>query len=160
MHGAETGGLFRLLAKLMSALSPLAVPPNIGRWATLFGRYFQIRDDYQNLTSAEYEAQKGFADDLDEGKFSLPLIHTLLSLPQQETIVLRNLLTQRRVAGRSPLFEHKTLILELMKRAGSLEFTVRVLRRLMVEIEVDMREMEEHAGENPQLRVMALLLAI
>lgn len=56
--------------------------------------------------------------------------------------------------------EHKTLILELMKRARSLEFTVRALRRLMVEIEVDMREIEEQAGENPQLRVIAMLLAI
>jgi hypothetical protein len=58
----------------------------------------------QNLTSAEYVAQKGFAEDLDEGKYSLPLIHTLQSLPRHETIVLRNLLTQRRVAGHSPLF--------------------------------------------------------
>jgi geranylgeranyl pyrophosphate synthase len=144
----------------MTFLSPLASPPNVDRWATLFGRYFQIRDDYQNLTSAEYVAQKGFAEDLDEGKYSLPLIHTLQSLPRHETIVLRNLLTQRRVAGHSPLFEHKTLIVELMKRAGSLEFTVRALRRLMVEIEVEMREMEKQAGENPQLRVMAMLFAI
>jgi geranylgeranyl pyrophosphate synthase len=159
-HFAETGGLFRLLANMMIALSPLASPPNIDRWATLFGRYFQIRDDYQNLTSAEYTAQKGFAEDLDEGKYSLPLIHALQSLSRHETVMLRNLLGQRRVAGCSPLAEHKTLVLELMKQAGSLEFTERALRKLMGEIEVDMRKIEEQAGENPQLRVMAMLLAI
>jgi geranylgeranyl pyrophosphate synthase len=159
-HCAETGGLFRLLANMMISLSPLVSPPHIDRWTTLFGRYFQIRDDYQNLTSAEYTAQKGFAEDLDEGKYSLPLIHGLQSLLRHETVLLRNLLSQRRVAGCSPLIEHKTLILELMKQAGSLEFTERALRKLMGEIEVDMRKIEEQAGENPQLRVMAMLLAI
>jgi geranylgeranyl pyrophosphate synthase len=98
-------------------------PPNIDRWATLFRRYFQVWDDYQNLTSTEYVIQKGFAEDLDEGKYSLHLIHTLQSPPRHETIMLINLLTQRRVAGHSPLFEHKTLILELMKRARGLVFT-------------------------------------
>jgi hypothetical protein len=74
--------------------------------------------------------------------------------------MLINLLTQRRVAGHSLLFENKTLILELMKRARSLVFTARAPRRLMVEIEVDMCEIEEQASENPQLRVMDSLLAI
>ncbi|RAR00829.1 geranylgeranyl diphosphate synthase [Stemphylium lycopersici] len=104
--------------------------------------------------------QKGFAEDLDEGKYSLPLIHALQSLSRHETVMLRNLLSQRRVAGCSPLIEHKTLILELMKQAGSLEFTERALRKLMGEIESDMRKIEEQAGENLQLRVMAMLLAI
>ena len=74
--------------------------------------------------------------------------------------MLINLLTQRRVAGHSPLFEHKTLILELMKRARSLVFTAGALRRLMVEIEVDMSEIEKQAGENPQLRIIDRLLAL
>jgi geranylgeranyl pyrophosphate synthase len=159
-HCAETRDLFQLLAKLMIFLSPLVSPPNIDRWATLLGLYFQVWDDYQNLTSTGYVSQKGFVEDLDEGKYSLHLIHTLQSLPRHETIMLINLLTQRRVAGHSPLFEHKTLILELMKRARSLVFTAGALRRLMVEIEVDMCEIEKQAGENPQLRIIDRLLAL
>ena len=91
-----------MLARLMTAVSPLGSRPCIDRLATLFGRYFQIRDDYQNLTSAEYSAQKGFAEDLDEGKYSLTLIHALQSLPKQEARLMRNMLTQRRLMGHAP----------------------------------------------------------
>lgn len=40
------------------------------------GKYFQIRDDYKNLT-AEYTTQKGLCEDLDEAKFSFPLVYAL-----------------------------------------------------------------------------------
>lgn len=59
------------------------------------GVYYQIRDDYSNLENADvgglryscigavelkdcsrqFMSQKGFADDLSEGKFSFPVIH-------------------------------------------------------------------------------------
>ncbi len=45
---------------------------------SLLGLLFQIRDDYGNLCSSEYEANKSFCEDITEGKFSFPLIHSIL----------------------------------------------------------------------------------
>lgn len=41
----------------------------------LISLLFQIRDDYMNLQSTEYGDNKGFCEDLTEGKFSFPVIH-------------------------------------------------------------------------------------
>jgi geranylgeranyl pyrophosphate synthase len=49
----ETGGLFRLLCRLMIACSTVGFDKDINDLTVLFGRLFQIRDDYQNLMSVE-----------------------------------------------------------------------------------------------------------
>lgn len=41
------------------------------------GLYFQIRDDYCNLSLKEYSENKSFCEDLTEGKFSFPMIHAI-----------------------------------------------------------------------------------
>lgn len=38
---------------------------------------FQIRDDYMNLASTEYGDNKGYCEDLTEGKFSFPVVHAV-----------------------------------------------------------------------------------
>lgn len=49
---SETGGLFRMISKLMIAQSQSSTKPaDLDRFMTLFGRLFQIRDDFSNLTS-------------------------------------------------------------------------------------------------------------
>ncbi|CAJ2500455.1 Uu.00g033080.m01.CDS01, partial [Anthostomella pinea] len=49
----KTGGLFRLLARMMAAESKCPSKPDVTRLVILVGRYFQIRDDYQNLNGAD-----------------------------------------------------------------------------------------------------------
>jgi geranylgeranyl pyrophosphate synthase len=50
----KTGGLFRLMLRLMEAEAPTSNPnPSLARLLTLVGRYYQIRDDYLNLTSSD-----------------------------------------------------------------------------------------------------------
>lgn len=46
---------------------------------TFAGLYFQIRDDYCNLSLKEYSENKSFCEDLTEGKFSFPIIHAIQS---------------------------------------------------------------------------------
>lgn len=46
----ETGGLFRMISRLVIAQSQSPnKPADLDRLMTLLGRYFQIRDDYANL---------------------------------------------------------------------------------------------------------------
>ena len=60
-----------------------ALPSNTERSiAHLFdqiGVFFQIRDDYINLTSEKYWEKKGFCDDIHEKKYSFPIIRMIRS---------------------------------------------------------------------------------
>ena len=49
----ETGTLFQLLARLMLAKATVNTSVNVNTLSMLLGRYFQIRDDYKNLMSAD-----------------------------------------------------------------------------------------------------------
>ncbi|KAK9461950.1 isoprenoid synthase domain-containing protein [Lipomyces oligophaga] len=71
----KTGGLFRLAVKLMQAESESKT--DFTHLANLIGILYQIRDDYLNLQSDWYSENKGFCEDLTEGKFSFPLIHSI-----------------------------------------------------------------------------------
>ncbi|KAL4925304.1 class I glutamine amidotransferase-like protein [Aspergillus undulatus] len=81
----KTGGLFRLLTRLMAQIAPVrrkGLDMQLASLSDVLGEFFQIRDDYKNLTE-EYTGQKGFCEDLDECKFSYPLIHALRSQPKK-----------------------------------------------------------------------------
>ncbi|KID93932.1 Polyprenyl synthetase-related protein, partial [Metarhizium majus ARSEF 297] len=148
----QTGDLFRMLFRLLDAASRSEINPELGGLVTLLGRHFGIRDDYQNLCSSEYTDQKGFCEDLDEGKFSLPMIHALQCLPESQRMILHNL--QRKVNG-GPSIEHKQLILQLLRRSGSLEYTLAALRLLQSEINKEVKSIEQELGiQNSDLKVL------
>lgn len=180
-----------MLVRLMAAKTGVnpGPPPDLGRLVLLLGRYFQIRDDYMNLTSdevfsilsyylnyplhlpegiylthppppAKYTFQKGFCEDLDEGKFSLTLIHTLENAPEAEYSILRHVLAQRSVASTMSLAQ-KMLVMDIVKGAGSLEYTVAALRRIGAEIEVELGRIERETGvENGELRGLVGMLRV
>ena len=50
---------------------------------------FQIRDDYMNLASTEYGDNKGFCEDLTEGKFSFPVVHAIRASKTDRQILSR-----------------------------------------------------------------------
>ncbi len=71
----KTGGLFNLAVRLMQLFSES--DRDFVSLTSLLGLYFQIRDDYANMCLDEYAANKSFAEDLTEGKFSFPIIHAI-----------------------------------------------------------------------------------
>ncbi|KAL4998432.1 isoprenoid synthase domain-containing protein [Aspergillus recurvatus] len=145
----KTGAMFRLCVQLMQCES--AIPSdhvNPGHFVTQLGRYFQVRDDYQNLVSTEYTDQKGFCEDLDEGKISLPLIYTLMN-PTPESSVIKGILQHRTDDG-LPL-HLKQYILQGMGNAGALDACLSLAREMQSNLLTELHRMEETFGQKNSL---------
>ncbi|KAF2706939.1 hypothetical protein K504DRAFT_505018 [Pleomassaria siparia CBS 279.74] len=119
---------------------------------------FQTWDDYQSLLSVDYAAQKSLCEDLDEGEYSLPLIHIYHNTPH--SMQLRGLLQRRRFGGKLTR-EQKVLVLEEMRNMGSLGYTLNVLQTLYTELESEVQRLDQAFGvENFHIRVLLSLLKI
>jgi geranylgeranyl pyrophosphate synthase len=65
------------------------------------GRFFQIRDDYVNLTSPKYWRLKGFCEDFDEKKVSY--IFTLLNVKDENDRLYRTLCSTSKVSEKEKI---------------------------------------------------------
>lgn len=83
----KTGGLLRVAIRLMMACATKNTDVNYIPLVDLIGIHFQIRDDYMNLQSPMYTNNKGFAEDLTEGKFSFPIVHGIRQDPNDRQII-------------------------------------------------------------------------
>lgn len=122
MVGNKTGGLFRLGVKLMQSESSSSI--DCIPLVNLVGLIFQIRDDYMNLCSSEYSDNKGEYEDLTEGKFSFPVIHSIRSDPTDLQLI--NILKQK-----TSNLEVKRYAVLYMENKGSFEYTRKVLNVLI-----------------------------
>ena len=120
----KTGGLFRLCVKVMQAQSKKSSPPDCIPLADAFGLLFQIRDDYQNICSPDYAESKGEFEDLTEGKFSFPVVHSILH--SEGNPELLNILRQRPTD-----LAVKRYAIRYIEGTGSFEHTRRTLDALM-----------------------------
>ncbi|KAL4953372.1 isoprenoid synthase domain-containing protein [Aspergillus filifer] len=141
----KTGGLFRLLTRMMVQIAPVqqkGLETELASLGDVLGEFFQIRDDYKNLTE-EYTGQKGFCEDLDECKFSYPLIHALTSQPKN--VQLRGILQQSRSAGGLDVPLKKT-VLSHLRQAGSIQYTEAKMGELMEKITDAVVSLERETG--------------
>jgi geranylgeranyl diphosphate synthase type 3 len=117
----KTGGLFRLAVGLLQAFSEDKTDylPLLNTMAY----YFQVRDDYMNIASTEYYANKSFCEDLTEGKFSFPIIHCIRT-KSNDNRLLRILKQKTRDVT------VKKHAVEWMIKCGSLEYTLSKLEEL------------------------------
>ncbi|KAL8931152.1 MAG: hypothetical protein Q9208_000256 [Pyrenodesmia sp. 3 TL-2023] len=156
MVDGKTGGLFRLILRLMQAESPVLNQardhgPELENFVTALGRYFQVRDDYQNLASSEYAQQKGFCEDLDEGKLSLPLIHSLQNSSEDEKTRIKGIFKTRGPVGLSPEVK-QYVIKHLSEKTASLTYVRGRLQELESELANGLMALEELFGiENRSL---------
>lgn len=137
MVGNKTGGLFRLGIKLMQAESTSGI--DCVSLVNLVGLIFQIRDDYMNLSSKEYSNNKGMCEDLTEGKFSFPVIHSIRSNPTNLQLV--NILKQR-----TSDIQVKRYAVAYMESTGSFEYTREVLAILVARARAVAEEIDQGRG--------------
>ncbi|KAF2651560.1 geranylgeranyl pyrophosphate synthetase [Lophiostoma macrostomum CBS 122681] len=116
MANRKTGSLFRLAVRLMQAESTKPVVEGFLSLVESLSILFQIRDDYQNLVSSEYHDRKGSCEDPTEGKFSYPVIHSILS--DQANPRLLQILKLRSTSDAV-----KKMALDHMESTGSLKHT-------------------------------------
>lgn len=124
MVSNKTGGLFRLAIKLMQAESEYK--GDLVPLVNLIGLTYQIRDDYMNLQSDQYSKNKGFAEDLTEGKFSFPIIHAIRSDTANNQLM--NIIKQKPTDP-----DVKLYAVNYMAERGTFEYTKGVVRRLGLE---------------------------
>jgi len=141
----KTGGLFRLSVGLMQAFSESTT--NFTTLLNALGLYFQIRDDFVNISSAAYMLSKSFCEDLTEGKFSFPIIHAIHACPNDSRLL--NILRQR-----SEDENIKRHAVQWMTQCGSISYTRDVLKELKNEV---MTEIEKLGGNSVLVKLIGKL---
>ena len=103
----------------------------LGRFGTFFGMAFQIIDDYLDFTGQEHEFGKTLGSDLEEGVYTLPVIHCLSSEARDKVV---RILYSRSHSKRF------SMLREVLEKSGALgyafakakDFIVRAKRELEV----------------------------
>jgi geranylgeranyl pyrophosphate synthase len=113
----------------------------------LLGIIFQIRDDYQNLQSDLYTKNKGFGEDITEGKFSYPIIHSIRNDPGNSQLM--NILRQK-----SEDETVKRYTIQIIESTGSFEYT----RQKLVTLTAKARGMLDNIGDIKNASGLASIL--
>ncbi|KAK7206822.1 geranylgeranyl pyrophosphate synthase [Myxozyma melibiosi] len=146
----KTGGLFRLAVRLLQAESPTDY--DFVHLANLIGILYQIRDDYMNLQSDQYSVNKGFCEDLTEGKYSFPIIHSITNDDSGNQI--HNILKQH-----SADINLKQYAVKHMRDVTkSFEYTARAINRYQAKITDELNRLQ--MGPNPIIEQVLAGLSI
>jgi ophiobolin F synthase len=162
MVDQKTGSMFRLIFRMLtSSLSENTKPIEMfDKLARLLGQWYQVRDDYMNLKGGDYTKQKGFCEDLDEGKLSYPIICCHALDPFAGDMILGIFRRRSHSTLHTMLPEAKEQILEVMEQSGALCETFSLIKTLQREAEAEITSLEQmHDKANPMLRLLVLTLS-
>jgi geranylgeranyl diphosphate synthase type I len=151
----KTGALAGFAANMAAIMAdaPEERARMIQRFAELIAVAFQIQDDILNLVGDEAKYGKEIGGDITEGKRTLMVIHALRNLPADEAERLRRILDMR--TG------DKRLIMEaidLMKKAGSIDYARKVSEELAMEALEALRRGLPKSESRRKLEVLAEFL--
>ena len=106
-----------------------------------------------NLSSVDYTNNKGLCEDLTEGKFSFPIIHSIRSDPQNLQLI--NILKQRTTDD-----QVKQYAVTYMKSRGSFEHCRKVVAGLTQKALAAVEAVDAGAGEGGGVRQIIAKLVI
>lgn len=139
MVDGKTGTMFELIVTLMESKSTTGRGATFARLTRLFGRFFQVRDDFMNLNSDLYAQGKGFCEDLDEEKLS----YLLVVCARRDPAAFRKIMgifgarcSACSSSTSSLARESKMYILELLEESGAMKETRAWLLDLESQLEV------------------------
>lgn len=104
------------------------------------------------LPTLQYAKQKGFAEDLDEGKISLPLLYTLQdpNSPRYEILGI----FRHKQPGPLPL-EVKQYLITQIKMSGALDIIYSQLKEMQRDLMTELKRLETEFGtKNPTLELV------
>eukprot|EP00163_Fabomonas_tropica_P011229 TRINITY_DN2182_c0_g1_i2.p1 TRINITY_DN2182_c0_g1~~TRINITY_DN2182_c0_g1_i2.p1 ORF type:complete len:234 (+),score=30.61 TRINITY_DN2182_c0_g1_i2:279-980(+) len=143
----KTGGLFRLAVRLMQSCSQ--DKRDYGPLVQALGQYFQILDDYINLKNPKYMENKGFCEDITEGKYAFPIIHSIRAAPHDHR--LSNILSQR-----TEDVSLKKYVVQIMEETGSFDYTLKVIEKLKDDV---FRHIDDLGGNDLMVKIVEDLYA-
>ncbi|GKT94804.1 geranylgeranyl pyrophosphate synthetase [Colletotrichum tofieldiae] len=169
MINQKTGALLSMVSELMIAASPKYRANSLSQqrltqkafssFSRLSGLYYQVRDDYMNIVSADYASRKGYAEDLDEQKFSYMLVYMAQQTPEMMDQVEGMFKAMKN--GDADALETKKFIVSLLQKSGSLGATRKLLMEWQQGITKEIETLESEFGApNPTLRLLMESLRI
>ncbi len=144
--GLKTGALFRVAAEVpFLVFGSAEVKREAARsFGQQLGVAYQIYDDCLDLFGTDAESGKTLGTDLRKGKWTLPVLHALQTLPKEESEKLRTqLVGEGGVEGVS----------DKVREAGGLKFALRKAVELLERAKGDLKVLGE-GGEAKKLTSM------
>jgi octaprenyl-diphosphate synthase len=116
---SKTARLFEAATQLAAVLTDQRhdIEVAMQNYGKHLGTAFQLIDDVLDYTAQSEDMGKQAGDDLAEGKPTLPLLHAMWNSEAQDAELIREAIEK---ANGMEHFDH---ILDVMKRAGSIEYT-------------------------------------
>lgn len=136
--GLKTGALFRAAAEVPFVLhrSPASRREAARSFGYQLGLAYQIYDDVLDLAGTDEESGKTLGTDLKKGKWTLPVLHALQTLPAGESESLR--------AG---LVDGNGEVISKIRAAGGIRFSMRKAVELLERAKGDLLVLGDPEGE-------------